>query len=169
MNTKLIKSLDILVSYNAELAPWLRFLSILAEKEIRLRFNHLEWGAKRIFSWKTERGAQERSFGDNLQFVHALAKIQGLEELVIEGYYTKHWPSYLREKTGAQVRTRPGWNLPLMSGDFMDHEGYIDEFKLVDGDFIDHDGNIVKFKHDLHRRELKKFVEYQQGTEDLIP
>lgn len=40
-----------------------------------------------------ERGAKERGLGDNLDFVRLLGNIQGLEKLVIEGYYAKNWPA----------------------------------------------------------------------------
>ena len=37
-----------------------------------------------------ERGAKERGLGDDLDFVRLLGNIQGLEKLVIEGYYAKN-------------------------------------------------------------------------------
>jgi hypothetical protein len=56
------------------------------------------------FSWQLRRGARERGLGDNLDFVHALGKIRGLEKLVISGYYAKNWAAYLEERMGVQVR-----------------------------------------------------------------
>jgi hypothetical protein len=38
------------------------------------------------------REGPKRVLGDNLLFVRALARIQGLEKLNIKGYYAKHWP-----------------------------------------------------------------------------
>lgn len=31
-------------------------------------------------------------------------KDPGLEELVIEGYYAKHWPTYLEKRMGTRVK-----------------------------------------------------------------
>lgn len=42
------------------------------------------------FPWQLRRGARERGLGDNLDVVRVLGKIQGLEKLVIKGYYAKN-------------------------------------------------------------------------------
>ena len=41
--------------------------------------------------------------GMNLRFVRELAKIQGLQSMVVGGYYGVHWPRYLTEKMGVKV------------------------------------------------------------------
>jgi hypothetical protein len=84
----------------AKLSPWLQLLYILAEKVSGLRYYRIGWGAECEFHWGLERGARERGLGDNLNFVCALGKIQGLEKLVIEWYYAKNWPAYLEERMG---------------------------------------------------------------------
>lgn len=103
-NLKLVKTLHIWVPWMAELSPWLQLLYILAEEASGLRYLELGWGADCEFLWQLGPGARERGLGDNLDFVRALGKIQGLEKLVINGYYAKNWPAYLEERMGVQVR-----------------------------------------------------------------
>lgn len=147
-NIKLIKSLDIWVPWCAEILPWVLLLGILSEDAIGLRSIKLGWGADCEFSWQLKKGAKERGFGDNLPFVRALARIQGLEKLHIEGYYAKHWPSYLMDKTGAQVQAVCGHPLELSADD---------------------DAATEIWLCDLNEKNLHSFTEYQKGTEDLIP
>ena|SRR5438045_9153205 len=98
MNIKFVKSLHIWVPWTAKLSPWLRILYLLAEKANGLHFIELGWDAKCEFPWELEHRTEERGLGDNLHFVRALGKIEGLEKLVIEGYYAKHWPAYFKER-----------------------------------------------------------------------
>ena len=88
-----MKTLHIGVPWMANVAPWLRILRVLAQKATGLRSFKLGWGANCGFPWHVERGAKERGLGDNLDFVRLLGNIQGLEKLVIEGYYAKNWPA----------------------------------------------------------------------------
>jgi hypothetical protein len=152
MNVKFVKSLYVWVPWNAELSPWLSLLYILAEEVNGLRYIELGWGVNCEFPWELERGVEERGLGDSLHFVRALGKIQGLEKLVIEGYYAKHWPAYLEERMGVRVRAKYGHYLELRDGDLNDEE-------LED----------EKFKRESNEKELQRFREYQRGTEDLIP
>ena len=75
--------------------------------------------------------------------MRALGKIQGLEELVIEGYYAKNWPSYLEERMGVRVQAICGWY------------------------FTKEDTFVHAREH--NEMQLELFTEYQQGTENLIP
>ena len=95
-----------------------------------------------------------RGLGDNLHFVRALGKIRGLEKLVIEGFYAKHWPAYLEETIGVQVQAISGRFLP--------------EPILREGDLAREELIYVMYIHDMNE-ELQIFRKYQQGTEDLIP
>lgn len=86
--------------------------------------------------------------GDNLLFVRAFAKIQGLEKLIIKGFYAKHWPSYLKETMNAQVQIDPGRHIESRADD-------------TAADVI--------WKRKLNEENFQSFIEYQGGTEDLIP
>ncbi|OCK96623.1 uncharacterized protein K441DRAFT_657328 [Cenococcum geophilum 1.58] len=91
-------------------------------------------------------GAKERGLGDSLDFMRALRKIQGLEKLVIGGYYARNWPVYLEGRTGVRVRAICG---------YCREERELGERELNDEELED-------------EKELQIFKEYQQGTEDLI-
>ena len=157
MNFKLIKKLEIWVPSRAKLSPWLGLLYLLATEASGLRCIRLCWDSNlRDRCWWIQRGAwdKKRGLGDNLLFVRALGKIQGLEELVIEGYYAKNWPSYLEERMGVRVQAICGW--------YYTKEG------------IHWQENESKYETRISAREhnemqLELFTEYQQGTENLIP
>ena len=42
--------------------------------------------------------------GMDLRFVRELAKISGLQSMVIDGFYAMHWPQYLTEKMGVPIQ-----------------------------------------------------------------
>lgn len=86
--------------------------------------------------------------GDNLDFVRALRKIQGLEKLVIKGYYAENWPAYLDERMGVRVRAICGHC----------REGR----ELREGDLKDEELEDEKFRHEMNEKELQIFREYQQ-------
>ncbi|KAL1640178.1 hypothetical protein SLS58_007129 [Diplodia intermedia] len=94
MNFKLIKALHMWVSWKAELPPWLQLLDLLAGEATGLRYIKIAYSDP----------FEERGLGDSVDFLRALGKIKGVKELVIEGYYAKHWPAYLEEKMGVRVR-----------------------------------------------------------------
>ena len=154
VNLKLVKTLDIWVPWMAEISSWIQLLYILAEKASGLRCIELAWGANCDYPWQLQRGERERGLGDNLDFVRALGKIQGLEKLVISGYYAKNWPAYL-ERIGMRVRAICGHCL--------------EEAELKEGDLNDEELENEKFIREINEKGLQKFMEYQQGTEDLIP
>jgi hypothetical protein len=106
------------------------------------------------FRWHLEREAKEWSLGDNLDFVHMLGNIQGLETLVIKGYYAKNWPAYLEQRMDVQVQAICGYCR--------------EEHKLREEDLNDEELEDTKFICELNEKELQTFRKYQQGTEDLI-
>ncbi|KAN0086474.1 hypothetical protein V8E54_000162 [Elaphomyces granulatus] len=156
VNFKLIKKLEIWVPSYAKLSPWLGLLYLLAKKASGLRCIRLCWAAnlrnRRSHPSYWERGAWDwrRGLGDNLLFVHALGEIQGLEELVIEGYYAKNWPSYLEERMGVRVQAICGW--------YYTKEG-----------IQENEGKYATNYGEHNEMQLELFTEYQQGTENLIP
>jgi hypothetical protein len=149
-NLKLIRRLQICVTYFTSLPPWLQLLSMLARQATGLRHIELIWDLHIEFPCSI----WHRGFGDNVDFVRALGTIQGLEKLVIKGYYAKNWPAYLSERMGVQVEA--------ICGDCRD------EPKLS-GDPNDEELQNAKFIRELNERELTAFKKFQEGTEDLIP
>jgi hypothetical protein len=139
----------------AKLFLWLQLLYILAEEASGLQCIKLGWGVECDFPWRFEQGVRERGLGDNLDFMHALGKIQGLEKLVIEGYYTKNWLAYLDERMGVWVQAICGH--------------YREERELREGDLNNKELEDEKFIREMNEKELQTFREYQHGTEDLIP
>lgn len=134
----------------AELSPWLQLLNILAAEASGLRCIELGWGASFDIVWS-------RGLGDNLDFVRALGKIQKLEKLVIEGYYAKNWPAYLEEKMDVRLQAICG--LPLREGREESERDTDDEKQL----------KWEKTRREMNEKNLQRFREYQQGTEDLVP
>ncbi|KAJ5654970.1 hypothetical protein N7490_001999 [Penicillium lividum] len=147
-NIKLLRSLDMWIPWTADLLPWLTLLNALSKEAAGLKNIEVGWGVQSDFPWMSERGAKERSLGNNILFIRALAKIQGLENIHIKGHYAKHWPSYLMAKTGAQVQAECGQYHELEAED---------------------DPEEIQFKRELNERNLLKFREFQEGTEDLVP
>lgn len=84
-----------LFSSDKESSFWYKVLDLLARKATGLRRVYIFWDAEP--SWG-HCGA-----GRDLRFVRELAKIQGLESMVVGGCYGVHWPRYLTEKMGVPV------------------------------------------------------------------
>jgi hypothetical protein len=136
------------IPWTADPLPWLTLLNALSKEAAGLKHIELGWGADCQFPWMLERGAKERGLGDNLPFIRALAKIQGLEKIHIKGHYAKHWPSYLMAKTSAQVQAECGQY----------HQPGLDD-----------DPKTIQRIQELNESNLLNFKEYQKGTEDLVP
>ena len=104
-NIKLLKTIHIWVDppliaagaarYNAkETAFWYKVLDLLAREATGLRHIEIHWCISII---------QVGGYGKDLRFVRELAKIQGLESMVVSGHYGVHWPRYLTKKMGVEV------------------------------------------------------------------
>jgi len=106
---QLIKSLYLFVPCESEVSPWLNFLSFLASKEHGLRRLDITWDTAIHFLWLGYRPG----LGDNMQFVRALGKVRGVDELSIKGYYAIHWPSYLEGEMGMRVKAQCGRDLEI--------------------------------------------------------
>ena len=76
-----------------ETACWYKVLDLLTREATGLRHVEIHWGPS----------FQIGDYGKDLRFVRKLAKIQGLESMVVDGYYGMHWPSYLTKKMGVAV------------------------------------------------------------------
>jgi len=91
---------------------WISFLNTLVREATGLRNLHLIRYVTQNLDTEEEvhgHGPKERG---NIEFVRALGTIQGLQTMVLEGYYGQRWPGYLEDKMGVFVQTRPGyrWN-----------------------------------------------------------
>ncbi|KAN0086600.1 hypothetical protein V8E54_000288 [Elaphomyces granulatus] len=152
VNFKLIKKLEVRVPSNAQLSSWVGLLYLLAEEASPLRCIRVYWDANLWNGFGSPRYSERQAWGsvgglgDNLLFVRALGKIQGLEELVIEGFYAKNWPAYLEERMSARVQVRCG------------------RYSKVTND-----ENLSDLMRILLETNSQMFTEYQQGTENLIP
>ncbi|KAF2715247.1 hypothetical protein K504DRAFT_457417 [Pleomassaria siparia CBS 279.74] len=142
VNFRLIKTLHIWVPSSAKLYPWLQVIYTLAVEASGLRCIELGWGADIEGTW-------ERGLGDNVDFVRALGRIQGLEKLVIEGYYAKNWPAYLEEKMGVRVRAICGHCR--------------EKRESRKGDLNDEESEHEKFIREMNERELQTFRKYQRS------
>jgi hypothetical protein len=154
-NASNVKSITIWVSYLAELRTWLKLLQTLAMVATGLRRLVLGWGARTDCAISLQRGAIQRGLGDSLDFVRNLARIQGLDELVIQGYFAQPWPAYLEKMMGVKVQAEGGYMTePPLFGDGWSvqvterHEIYLQELQAL---------------------EQRNFADYQRGTDDLIP
>ena len=77
---------------------WYKLLDQLAREATGLRHVYIEWDADETYNYF---GA-----GKDLRFVRELAKIQGLQSMVVSGLYAIPWPRYLAEKMGVPVQQK---------------------------------------------------------------
>jgi hypothetical protein len=144
-NFLLIKTLHIWVPCMAEPSEWVQLLHILAENASGLRYIEIGFGTdlERMY---------ERGLGDNPDFVRALGKIRGLDELVIKGYYAEHWPKYLEKRMGVRVRALCGH--------------YREEREPQVENLNDEELEDERYVREQNERELQAFRRYQQGIEE---
>ncbi|KAH7073386.1 hypothetical protein FB567DRAFT_198865 [Paraphoma chrysanthemicola] len=154
-NSAYIVGITIWVSYLAGCRAWLQLLQRLATSATGLRRLTIGWGARTDCAIPSQRGAMERGLGDNLDFVRTLAQIQGLDELVIQGYYAKPWPAYLEKAMGVKVQTEDGYvtGTPMFGADISAQARERQEI----------------YQQELYAIEQNNVREYQRGTEDLVP
>ncbi len=106
INIKLLKNIRLFIhpdyytpknlfNTGSESASWYKALDHLAREATGLRHVFIYWDTE---EWP-HNGA-----GKDLRFVRELAKIQGLESMIVDGFYAVHWPRYLTEKMGLQVQ-----------------------------------------------------------------
>ena len=74
---------------------WCELFNKLASEAISLRDIYIYWDAEPYF-WHF-------GGGFDVNVVRALARINGLHKLEIDGYFAKEWPAYLEEKVGMKV------------------------------------------------------------------
>jgi hypothetical protein len=142
-NFSLIKKLHIWVPHMAEPSEWVQLLNLLSEKANGLRYVEIAFGTQL-------EGFCERGLGDNPDVVRALGTIQGLEELVIKGYYAENWPVYLETRMGVRVKA------------FCGHSREERESKA--GDLNDEELEDERFLRKENKRELQAFKKWQHGT-----
>lgn len=86
-----------LFNTRSESVFWYKLLEHLAREATGLRYTYIYWDT---YAWP-HCGA-----GKDLRFVRELAKIQGLQSMVVNGFYAIHWPGFLAEKMGVQVQEK---------------------------------------------------------------
>lgn len=87
ISLKLVRHLDIWIPF-CSTDDWPSLFNFLAEKATGLRHVKIGFGPETAPFFQI-------GCGCDLDLVRALGKFQGLDELDIEGYYSKHWPAYL--------------------------------------------------------------------------
>lgn len=107
-NLRYIEQWQFNVPWYGELDLWVHLLDALVDEAGRIRTLGISWDAKFRMTALPGPATQAKGLGDSLLFVRTLAAIQGVEKLILQGYYAKHWPSYLQEASGAAVEVRPG-------------------------------------------------------------
>ncbi|KAK2787654.1 hypothetical protein FQN52_007145 [Onygenales sp. PD_12] len=103
-NVKLVRSIVLRIDSGFSPSRWGILIHTMAELPTGLRYLQVCWRTKGEYPWEVGRPDIGRGLGASLKFVRELAKIRGLEKLVLEGFYAKNWPAYLREQTGAEVQ-----------------------------------------------------------------
>ncbi|OAL44870.1 hypothetical protein IQ07DRAFT_592123 [Pyrenochaeta sp. DS3sAY3a] len=141
-NFSLIRLIQIWVPRGAKSSEWVQMLHLLAEKGTGLRCIEI------AFDHDLESSFQP-GLGDNQEIVRALGEIQGLDELVIKGYYAESWPAYLEKRMGAPVKA------------FCGHSSR-EKAKLKVDDRSDEELEHERFVHELNKTEVEVFREYQQ-------
>jgi len=153
VNLKLIKTLDIWVSWSAELSLLVQLFDTLAEEASGLRCIQVSWG----LGIEPPKGG---CLGENLDLVRALGKIQGLETLVMTGYFAKNWPAYLEERMGVRVQIIYGYYYKA---------DVLPKGLLNDEEFENERRSREQRDRELNEKELQKFMDYQRGTVHLFP
>ena len=90
--------MDAFLGRTSEISLWYKLLDQLAREATGLR--HI------FVCWDSEEAWPFFGAGKDLRFVRELAKIRGLESMVVAGYYAVHWPRYLAEQMGVSVQER---------------------------------------------------------------
>jgi hypothetical protein len=145
LNSVWLRIIDIWVTWGHP-SPWIELLDMLSKRATGLRNIMITWGG----SWRSA-PKPICGLGCNLEFVHALARIRGLETLELSGFYAKPWPAFLEERMNVRVIAKPGNYFDI--GKYPRDEGSEDE----------------KVAREYNEKELQLFRDYQQGTEYLIP
>ena len=91
-------TMDTFLGRASEISLWYKLLDQLAREATGLRHVFVYWDSEETWIFF---GA-----GKDLRFVRELAKIRGLESMVVAGFYAVHWPRYLAEQMGVSVQER---------------------------------------------------------------
>jgi hypothetical protein len=111
-------------------------------------------GLRRIkVAWDSDVQTRKgRGLGDNLGFVRALGRIQGLkrcDDYLGSGYFVERWKGYLEDKMRVEVQARCG---------------YLKELREVRGlseeEVLKENG-----KREMNDKEIEAFERFQEGTE----
>jgi hypothetical protein len=148
----LIRVLDIELPWNDDVIGWLGFFETLACRASGLKVLRVWWTIRPESSLPREGG---RGLGCDLGLVWALSRISGLKMLVLGGYYAKEWPNYLRTSMTCCIVTQD--------------DIYGKEVEVLAQDPTPGNVQQLQAKADRHRTWRRNIMEYQQGTENIIP
>lgn len=153
-NTKLVRSMRFDLRSMVEKGAsksWSNLFNVIAREAIGLRFARLSFASYGEFR---HRDRDVRGWGEDLDFIRAFAKIQGLNELVLQGYFAKSWPGFLSDKMKISVQTVCGHSWAPVTDDIYGQED-VDQKRWL-----------------LEENEtiwIPQFLEFQRGTEHLDP
>lgn len=110
-----------------------------------------------------EPGDETRGLGDNILFVHALARLRQLERLKIYGFFGIEWPEYLRKelgKGGTVVEVECGFRPDVLEGYEEVGEGVNERVRV---------GRILDEARELEEENMENFRLFQRGTVGVVP
>ncbi|PWY84044.1 hypothetical protein BO83DRAFT_413554 [Aspergillus eucalypticola CBS 122712] len=164
LNTSLLRSLHIFVPWSnssSTIWSWIVLLHNLSEHATGLRYLEIGWDTNIPWLTHMEPGDEARGLGDNILFVHALARLRQLRRLRIYGFFGVEWPGYLRRELGG-------------GGTVVEVEcGLVRSVVLEEGDEVGSSrgrgrGALEKARVEWEEN-LKAFGLFQRGTVGVVP
>ncbi|KAI2890865.1 hypothetical protein CBS63078_9905 [Aspergillus niger] len=166
VNTSLLRSLHIFVPWecsSSDIWSWVVLLNDLSEHATGLRQLEIGWDTHIRWLPHMEPGDETRGLGDNILFVHALARLRQLERLKIYGFFGIEWPEYLRKelgKGGTVVEVECGFRPDVLEGYEEAGEGANERVRV---------GRILDEARELEEENMENFRLFQRGTVGVVP
>ncbi|PYH68316.1 uncharacterized protein BO88DRAFT_405753 [Aspergillus vadensis CBS 113365] len=169
LNTSLLRSLHIFVPWSnssSTIWSWIVLLHNLSEHATGLRYLEIGWDTNIPWLTHMEPGDEARGLGDNILFVHALARLRQLRKLRIYGFFGVEWPGYLRRELGGGgtvVEVECGLLRPVV----LEHlDGGGDE---VGGSSNSMGRGALEKARVEWKENMKAFGLFQRGTVGIVP
>ncbi|TPR11171.1 Berberine and berberine like family protein [Aspergillus niger] len=166
LNTSLLRSLHIFVPWecsSSDIWSWVVLLNDLSEHATGLRQLEIGWDTHIRWLPHMEPGDETRGLGDNILFVHALARLRQLERMKIYGFFGIEWPDYLRKelgKGGTVVEVESGFRPDVLEGYEEAGEGVNERVRV---------GRILDEARELEEENMENFRLFQRGTVGVVP
>ncbi|GLA95487.1 hypothetical protein AtubIFM57143_002499 [Aspergillus tubingensis] len=167
LNTSLLRSLHIFVPWSnssSTIWSWIVLLHNLSEHATGLRYLEIGWDTNIPWLTHMEPGDEARGLGDNILFVHALARLRQLRRLRIYGFFGVEWPGYLKRELGAGgtvVEVECGLTRSVVLEENEDEDE-------VGGSSTRGRGALEKARVEWEEN-LKAFGLFQRGTVGVVP